>query len=417
MKPTVSASIARFALDRIPLSLIIDDSTVLVNANYFWMRDRNPVDGENRRWEDVPVVHPESFTREWAELCLEHGVRGKFSVIPCPAAIGRIDQGLPLFSRDQQESWLQMCRELIAPAFDITPEMMTHSVVVDPETCLPVEPQLWEQYDWAKLPDEEELATNYIAAACRMLVNVGLSPTGVTSPGGFGGQSLDLYAKATGNALREVTGNPTPYFFQRVTGEGTDIETPVWHADAQAGTPTGEIIASTGDHTGSWTGYGEADVDYYLTADLQAGRVAELVAARQPVVLCSHWQGFYGLHDGDRRGFRVLQTLLTRLRELDPRGELTRWRKCSEITNYACAREMATVQVDGDTVRLHLPIAVPELTLQITGTDVQAVTANGVPLRQAANRAAFESGTYLKTDEGALVAVDGRAGQTEIAVA
>jgi len=135
------------------------------------------------------------------------------------------------------------------------------------------------------------------------------------------------------------------------------------------------------------------------------------------VVFCSHWQGFYGLHNDDRRGFRVLQTLLTRLRELDPRGELTRWRKCSEITNYACAREMATVQVDGDTVRLHLPIAVPELTLQITGTDVQAVTANGVPLRQAANRAAFESGTYLKTDEGALVAVDGRAGQTEIAVA
>ena len=68
----------------------------------------------------------------------------------------------------------------------------------------------------------------------------------------------------------------------------------------------------------------------------------------------------------------MLQTLLTRLRELDPRGELTRWRKCSEITNYACAREMATVQVDGDTVRLHLPIAVPELTLQITGTDGRA---------------------------------------------
>jgi hypothetical protein len=100
------AAITRYALDRIPLSLIIDDSTVLLNANYFWMRDRNPVDGQNRRWEDVPVVHPESFTRQWAELCLEHGVRGKFSVIPCPAAVGRIDHGLPLFSRGQQDDWL-----------------------------------------------------------------------------------------------------------------------------------------------------------------------------------------------------------------------------------------------------------------------------------------------------------------------
>ena len=62
----MKVEIARYALDRIPLSLIVDDSTVLVNANYFWMRDRNLVDGLGRRWEDVPVVHPESFTREWA---------------------------------------------------------------------------------------------------------------------------------------------------------------------------------------------------------------------------------------------------------------------------------------------------------------------------------------------------------------
>ena len=97
-------NIARHALDRVPLSIIFDDSTLLVNLNYYFMRDRNLVDGEARRWEDVPVVHPESFTREFAEWCLEHGVRGKYSVVPCPAALGRIDEGLPLFSRAQQES-------------------------------------------------------------------------------------------------------------------------------------------------------------------------------------------------------------------------------------------------------------------------------------------------------------------------
>ena len=43
------AEIMRHALDRVPLSLIIDDSTVLVNLNYFWMRDRNLVDGQGRR--------------------------------------------------------------------------------------------------------------------------------------------------------------------------------------------------------------------------------------------------------------------------------------------------------------------------------------------------------------------------------
>ncbi len=403
----MQAEIVRHALDRVPLSLIIDDSTVLVNANYFWMRDRNPVDGQQRRWEDVPVVHPEAFTREWAELCREHGVRGKFSVIPCPAALGRIDEGLPLFSRGQQESWLAMCRELIVPAFDITPEMMTHSVVVDAATCRPVEPQLWEQYDWATLPADYDLVTEYIAAACRILVNVGLSPRGVTSPGGFGGKSLDMYARATGEAVRAVTGDPTPYFFQRVMAGEPQVGTPVWYADRRQGTATGEIIASTGDNTGSWTGYGTADADYYLTADLQGGRVAELVAAREPVVFCSHWQGFYGLHNEDRRGFKVLRTLLSRLAALDPRGERTRWRKCSEITDYACARELAEVEVAGQTIALRLPRLTPELTLAIQGgVEVHGVTVAGTALRRVANKADFASGSYLPTDAGALIAFD-----------
>lgn len=121
------AEIARHALDRVPLSLIIDDATLLVNLNYFFMRDRNLVDGAGRRWEDVPVVHPESFTRSFGEWCQSAGVRGKFSVVPCPAGLGRIDRGLPLFSATQQESWLAMCRDAIAPSFDITPEMLTHT--------------------------------------------------------------------------------------------------------------------------------------------------------------------------------------------------------------------------------------------------------------------------------------------------
>ena len=412
----MDVAITRYALDRVPLSLIIDDSTVLVNVNYFWIRDRNPVDGQNRRWQDVPVVHPEAFTREWAELCIEHGVRGKFSVIPCPAAIGRIDEGLPLFSRQQQADWLRMCRELIAPSFDITPEMMTHSVVVDPNTCRPVEPQLWEQYDWVKLPDDEELVTEYIAAACRILVNVGLPPTGVTSPGGFGGLSLDLYARATGTAVRETTGVPTPFFFQRITAEGTEIQTPVWYPDAQRRTATGEIIASTNDRTGSAFGYGEADADYYLTEDLQGGRIAELVTARQPVVFCSHWQGFYGLHNEDRRGFEVLKTVLGRLKQLDPDGTLTRWRTCSEIADYACMREMAGVGVEGRTIRLQLPVLTPELTLRVSGSQVRAVTVDGAPLKRAAAKAAFRGGTYWSHGDATFLAFDPTAPDTTVVI-
>ena len=44
-------------------------------------------------------------------------VRGKFSVVPCPAGIGRLDQGLPLFGQKQLDSWLAMCREVIVPSY------------------------------------------------------------------------------------------------------------------------------------------------------------------------------------------------------------------------------------------------------------------------------------------------------------
>jgi hypothetical protein len=396
--------ITRHALDRVPLSLNIDDSTVLVNANYFWMRDRNLVDGQNRRWQDVPVVHPESFTREFFEWCRSQGVRGKFSVVPCPAALGRIDEGLPLFSRAQQESWLRMCRELIVPAFDITPEMITHSVVVDPATCKPVPSGIWEQYDWARLPeDQEELVTEYIATACRILHNVGLTPQGVTSPGGFGGRNLPFYARVAGVAVRAVTGRSTPFFFQQVAANGA-VATPVWYADRAAGSAVGEIVASTGDWTGSWTGYGEVDPDKYITPDLADGRAPELIAAGDPVIFCSHWQGFYGLHDTDRRGFRTFRTVVDRLRALDPRGEKTRWRTCSEIADYACARELATWRVEGDTIRLELPLQVPELTLRLHGLAAAGIEVDGRPLARASSRAAFRDGTYLVEGEMTLAA-------------
>ena len=399
----MQVEIARHALDRVPLSIIFDDSTVLVNLNYFFMRDRNLVDGENRRWQDVPVVHPESFVREFAEWCLEHGVRGKYSVVPCPAALGRIDEGLPLFSKAQQESWLQMCREVITPAYDITPEMITHTVVVDPKTCKPLESGIWEQYDWNNLPvDQEELVTDYITTACQILENVGLTPEGVTSPGGFG-DPLDFYAKVVGIAARQVTGNPTPYFFKRVSADGP-VETPVWYADREAGTAVGEIIASTGDWTGSWTGYGEVNVDKYITADLQGGRLPAVIDAGDPGVLISHWQGFYGLHNDDRRGFNAFKTVVRRLKERDPNGERTQWRKCSEITNYACAREMAEIVVEDNTIRLDLPVYVPDFTLRLTGVDVRGVSVDGVNLTRAGSRASFKSNTFFTENNTTFVA-------------
>jgi hypothetical protein len=420
----VQAGITKHALDRVPLSIIFDDSTMLVNLNYFFLRDRIRVDREhgqacvvesNRRFEDLPVVHPESFTREFAEFCIDNDVKGKYSVVPCPAALGRIDEGLEIFSKQQQESWLQMCRELIVPNYDITPEMITHTFVVDLDTFQPVDPTLWEQWGWNQLPvDQEELVIRYITTACKILDNVGLTPDGVTSPGGFG-NPLDFYAKCAEQAVRSVTGNPTPYLFKRISSDGA-IDTPVWYPDREAGTAMGEVIACVGDYTGSWTGFGEVDVSKYITEDLQGGRLPAVIDAGDPAVLISHWQGFYGLHNEDRRGFNAFKTIVRRLKERDPQGARTRWRKCSEITAYAIAKEMADLSIEGGRISLDLPIQVPEFTLSIRDIDTKSISVDGRPLDRVESRAGFENDTYLVKEDETLVAFTPTSRQVSLSI-
>jgi hypothetical protein len=270
-----------------------------------------------------------------------------------------------------------------------------------------VSPSIWEQYEWATLPEHEpERITAYVAAACRILVETGFDPVGVTSPGGFGGRTLAFYAKMAGEGVRQVTGLDVPYFFQRTGYDAAEIDTPVWYPDREAGTAVGEIIAGTRDWTGSWTGYDEVDADKYITADLAAGRLPALIDAGQPAVLISHWQGFYGMHDEDRGGFKAFQSVVRRLRERDPRGEVTRWRKPSQITRYACAREMADVRATEDGVELDLPVLVPEMTLRLSAAPVQAVSVDGSPLQRVEKRSAFETGTYLVDGEEVLIAFD-----------
>lgn len=389
----MEVEICRHALDRVPLSLIVDDSTALLNLNYFFLRDRNAQTGAYRPWEHLPVVIPEGFTREWAEWCGENGVRGKFSVVPYPAALGRIDQGLPLFGSAQLASWLRMCRECIIPFFDITPEMLTHTLILDPVTLTPLASRGWEQWEWRTFGPEDRVG-EYMALACQILVDAGLPPQGVTSPGGFGEDVLPLYARLVGEHCASVTGRRTPFFFQRAVTDSPLVDTPVWYPDRAAGTAVGEAIVCTSDWTGSWTGYGRADPDRFITEDLAGGRLPAVIAAGSPCILLAHWQGMYGLHDGDRRGFHALRAVVERLRRLDPHGTRTRWRKVSEITDYACARALATLNVQPAVALLDLPLAVPEMTLRLKGCVAKDVRVDDRPLRPVANRRALEAGTF-----------------------
>ncbi len=71
---------------RVPLSFIIDDSTCLVNMGHYCMPqfataypDR---DSYKKPWQTWPREIPDSFVREFGQWCANHGVKGKYSIVP-----------------------------------------------------------------------------------------------------------------------------------------------------------------------------------------------------------------------------------------------------------------------------------------------------------------------------------------------
>ena len=93
--------------------------------------------------------------------------------------------------------------------FRPTPEMIAHTCVGGPETLNPVEPKIWEQYEWPTLPENQsELVVSYIKTAGQMRLNLDFSVEGVTSLAGFGACTLPFYARVTGEEIREIQATP-----------------------------------------------------------------------------------------------------------------------------------------------------------------------------------------------------------------
>ena len=46
-------------------------------------------------WRKLTREIPDSFVRKFAEWCTEHGVKGKYSMVPYPACVGWLDRFLP----------------------------------------------------------------------------------------------------------------------------------------------------------------------------------------------------------------------------------------------------------------------------------------------------------------------------------
>lgn len=410
---------------RAPLCFIIDDSTCLANMGHFCMpqfHECYPDRAEYQQpWWTWPREIPDSFVREFGEWCAERGVKGKYSVVPYPACVGWLDRELPGWSRRQLLESIALVREVIVPHWDITPEMITHTRVVDLQTGRPLEeinPATMENSYPQQKQSADELAA-YIAYALRILKNCGLPCDGITTPGGFGNLIKPELSLAVFEAVRDVFGAELPHYFKYIVGAGESTQPQLEHVRG-LGTDdvrvTVNVVAGTGDWMGGWEGSQEPQPDRYATVDASAGRVVELIDKGEPAVFFAHWPGLYS--NGSKAGLTAFQRVVTSI-DAEFRDR-TLWMKQSEIARYWAAKGLTTIEREGGTITLRAPFACPGFTLQIENAGTQpprvAVAGAAQPLQEVADLRRLVSGAWRVSGTSADVCFDLPRGVTTLQV-
>ena len=111
---------------RTPVSLIIDDSTCLVNMAHFGIPQFAEVfpNDYKQDWRKLPREIPDSFVRKFGMWSQENGIRGKYSIVPYPACTGFVNRFIPGWTKAELNDSLNLVREVIMPNWDIHPEMI-----------------------------------------------------------------------------------------------------------------------------------------------------------------------------------------------------------------------------------------------------------------------------------------------------
>jgi hypothetical protein len=401
---------------RVPVGLIIDDSTCLVNLNRFAMPQFDTAwGGQNttyhRDWKSWPTEIPDSFVRKFGAWCAEHGVKGKYSIVPYPACVGRLDRELPGWSRGEVDQSIRLVRELMLPNWDIHPEMVTHTRVIDLKTGQPyadASTNFMENWDWSVGKSVDELAA-YSAYGLQILKNIGLPCEGVTTPGGYGSRVLPELAQATLESLRGVFNTEIPHYFRHAYTDDHSVAPRVEYASGLDGNDPKcvvSVIGCTDDWTGGWDNVEPEGADKFISADLQTGRMVDLITRGEPSMMVCHWTGIHW--NGQEKGFQVFQEVV---RRLHARFDNLIWMKLSELARYWAAKELTQITQGENKVSFQAPFACPEYTVSIARAGGSAGAVQPVlrrsdgrqSLRQVSGPLRLQTHTWCE-HQGALLA-------------
>ena len=403
-------------LGRVPLSFVIDDSTCLVNMGHFCM----PQFAEawpNREiykqpWRDWPREIPDAFVREFGEWCAEHAVKGKYSIVPYPACVGWLDRGLPGWSRWELNESLNLVRDLMVPNWDIHPEMITHTRVIDLKTGRPMKTATAATME-NSYPQQDvsvDYLASYLAYALRVLKNCGLPCEGITTPGGFGNKVKAKLPIAVHQAVRDVFGTELPHYFKYIaTGDESTRPKLEYTSDAKnLDNLTVNVLAGTGDWFGGWEGSRKSEGFRYSNEGATDGRMVELIERGEPAVMLFHWPGMYC--NGQRSGFedfkRVVLSLAARF------GEQTIWMKLSDIGRYEVAKTLTRLsRTNENRIEISAPLACSNFTITYQSktapsTFMLKTGSEQTPLRRVNSRSQLTSNSCFVDGTSVTVAFD-----------
>lgn len=305
---------------RLPISLIIDDGSCI--NTMFWHHPE----------QKHAFLISNEFTRTFADLCRRYGVKGKFSLLPMPAGLGRMDGQLNNVPARHQALFLNIVRKHIAPRFDITPELLTHVRAWDlkERRCLNV-----FEDEWVKRATVPEM-TDYLSLAFRILRNAGLTATGVTSPWDTGIHNETDYAAAIGRAYYRVFRRKFTWYFLHCLGKCKPRRPWISWRDRRQGLTVVSVPALTDDpFWGTMTAPTQAlarraalrGVDMLITRNGRQGRLRELFDRGYPLILLTHWQSLYS--EGRGAGLIGLKELLVRIERIF--GNRVEWMTLSDL--------------------------------------------------------------------------------------
>ncbi len=317
----------------VPIALIVDDPCPLVHV-YRYHAEHVHRDAPRTR-DGRPLLDsiPNDFLDAFCDVVNRHGVRGKFSIVPAPAARGDIVAGV---NGDPEGTrvWLDTAKRRLGPSFDFSPEMISHDLAVD----LPSGRLLASgESDWSQTQDRAAL-TPYIERALRYLRDAGIDATGVTSPWSFGKDVEEEYAASIIAAQRSVFGRTRSWYFLHTLAAHPLVRPWVAVREGDAAlvsipTTTDDVFWTTIDDPRRDAAFARSIADLLLTADGRRGVIRSILDAGGWPLLLTHWQSLFS--NGLRTGLLGLEVLLDRIGETLS-GEVD-WASCSELMEMTIA--------------------------------------------------------------------------------